>query len=80
MTVEQQSVSPTSPPLCERIIQEVAATKSVSALDLAPLYTVVDPDALESVFSKSSQQGEIEFEYEGCTVHIDGDSSVTITG
>lgn len=64
--------------LIYRIIEKVAAAKGVQAHELDPLYEVIDPDALEELFAGPSQQGQIGFEYEGCTVRADGDGQVTV--
>lgn len=79
MSVNPESKSAAGIPLTQQIVEQVAATKSTSALDLTPLYTVIDPEALETIFSKRAQTGQIEFEYEGCSVRVDGDGEITVS-
>lgn len=79
MSAKQESTSTEDIPLTQQIVESVAASKSTSPLELTPIYTVVDPEALEDLFSGPTQQGRIEFEYEGCHVRVDDDGDVTVT-
>ena len=70
--------------LSERVIEATAAEVGTSPLDLDPLYTVVDPDALDALFRSSSpgvqrSEGHVEFTFAGVRVTIDQDSSVDVS-
>ncbi|MFP8955155.1 HalOD1 output domain-containing protein [Natrialbaceae archaeon A-CW3] len=65
------------------IIATVAAVKDVDPLDLSPLYDVVDPDALDTLFQRDAETTErqrVDFDYEGCHVVLTGgrDGSVRV--
>lgn len=78
MSVDSQTGLVTDEALSYEIIERVAALKDVPISELAPLYTVIDPDALENMFTGPSQEGAITFHYEGCTVQVDSDDQVAI--
>lgn len=80
MSVHSQTECVTDQPVTCEIVETVAALKGVATSDLAPLYTVIDPDALEDLFTGPSQNGHVTFRYEGCTVQIDADDQITIDG
>ncbi len=60
------------------IVEEVAAVRGVQSDELDPLYTAIDPDALERLLSGAFRNGRVEFEYEGCTVVCESDGRVAI--
>lgn len=60
------------------IVEEVAAVRGVPTDELEPLYTAIDPDALERLFSGAFRNGRVEFEYEGCTVVAESGGHVAI--
>jgi hypothetical protein len=66
----------------EAVVGTVAEVKGVSPLDLAPLYNVIDPDALDEFcrakWSQPPQSLSVEFQYESCTVIVGGDGEVTV--
>jgi hypothetical protein len=65
------------------LVRRVAAEKGVNPEALAPLHDVIDPDALESMFDDSDgsmlQDGYLSFNYEGFTVRVGHDRSVSLT-
>ncbi len=65
------------------LVQEVAAEKGVDPESLAPLHDVIDPDALESMFDNANgstlRNGFISFNYEGFTINVDHEGSVSLT-
>lgn len=75
---EQQSTS-------MRVVEEVAAATGVDPVDLdEPLSNVVDPDALDALFSDrrpsdGTVRGYTSFVYHGCRVTVDADGSVSAT-
>jgi len=66
------------------IVSGVAACTGSGVTDLPPLYNVVDPQALEQVFTSPlgsrhrSNDGRFVFIYAGCEVMIDGDDELTV--
>ena len=70
----------------EVVVEAVAETTARDATDLEPLFEVVDPDALDALFtSRSPGRGRdpmgITFEYGGhrVTVERDADGTTTVT-
>lgn len=68
---EQQTVT-------EKVVYAVADAEGVSAIDLQPLVTVVDPDALNELFQDDRKNVSVEFAYHGYQVHVSGDEQVTV--
>lgn len=65
-----------------QVIEAVAeATDSVQT-ELQPLYEVIDPDALDSLYSSldARSTATVTFRYEGCsvTVRTDGETAPTV--
>lgn len=64
------------------VVETVAEAENVDPLDLDPLYGVIDPDALEELFTATAgsprSSGKITFEYHGHTVVVSNDGSVTL--
>lgn len=67
----------------EAVVDAVAEAKGVDPLELEPLYTVVDPDALNNMFrpavGSASSALELSFSMEGCEVVVRGDGEVAVT-
>jgi len=86
---EKQSMSQTiggneSESVSQRVIAEVAATTGKDPLEMEPLYTRVDPDCLETIFSGDSRtaarnRGQISFPMAGCHVTVKADGTVDVT-
>jgi hypothetical protein len=68
-------------PISEMVVSTVAQAKGVDPLELEPLYNVVDPDALDSLFASNDGQSSMElcFEMAGCEVVVDGAGEVAVT-
>lgn len=67
----------------EAVVEAVADAEGVEPTDLRPLYEVVDPDALDSLFRERLGRGEpalglITFQYQGYRVQVDEDGRVTL--
>ncbi|SDE72082.1 HalOD1 output domain-containing protein [Halorientalis regularis] len=64
------------------LVRKVAAEKEVDPAALTPLHDVIDPDALESMFDDTGgsvlRNGHVSFDYEGFTVEIDHERSVSL--
>lgn len=63
--------------LSMRVIEAVADAKGVDPVTLDPLYDVLDPDALDGLFS-CDVQGCVQFEYEGRRVTVYSDGEVAL--
>lgn len=68
--------------ISETVVTAVAEAKGVDPLDLEPLFSVVDPDALNSLFSSSVSsppaEMQLSFSMAGCDVVVHGDGEVTV--
>lgn len=64
-------------PISERVVEAVANAAGTSELELQPLYEVVDPDALESLFHAGSD-GTVRFTYHGHHVVVSSDGDVDV--
>lgn len=64
-------------PVSYRVVEAVAREEGVSPADLdQPLNDVVDPDALNALFSQTGPDGAVEFTYHDYTVVVDGTGRV----
>lgn len=67
----------------ERVIDAVSEATGVGPLELDPLYNVIDPDALNAIFSPVNgpqpTDAELRFTMEGCEVLVEGDGNVDVT-
>lgn len=68
----------------ERVVSAVAEATGADPVTLEPLYTVVDPDALDALL-KTSRPGpngslpRVSFAYCGCDVVVSADGSVQVS-
>jgi len=69
--------------ISETVVNTVAEAKGVDPLDLEPLYSAVDPDALNRLFRPTpgtpSTTRELQFSLAGCLVVVHGDGEVVVT-
>lgn len=70
--------------LTERVVTAVAAEQDTDPLELGRLADVIDPEALTELFGDthsgaSRSTGQVVFEYEGCTVTVDGNGGVAVS-
>lgn len=68
--------------LVTSIVEATATITDQSILDLEPLYTVIDPDALETLFRDrvdGVRRGEVSFSYSGCAVTVTDGERITVT-
>ncbi|MFP9192392.1 HalOD1 output domain-containing protein [Natronosalvus vescus] len=69
----------------EAIVDLVARVDGQSPIELAPIYEVVDPDALNTLFSHRSGTAErspgqtFEFVYEGYRITVIGDGRIQLS-
>lgn len=60
------------------VVSAVSSAAGVDPTDLdPPLYEVIDPDALDSLFQ--TETGSVTFEYHGAIVNVDHEQVVTLT-
>ena len=68
--------------LSEKIVTSVAETEGIDAADLHdPLYTAVNPDALEALFARPASENGVKhvtFQYHGYEITIDADRTISI--
>ena len=60
------------------VVDAVAAVSNTAVEGLTPIFEVVDPDALDALFTQSST-GRATFEYEGYGVCVFADGTVAIS-
>lgn len=60
------------------IIWEVAEERGVDPLHLDSIYSVVDPDALQSVIEESDDVSKVQFTYGGCEVIVEDNNHVRV--
>lgn len=68
----------------ERVVSAVADVTGTDPVELEPLYTAVDSDALDALFEHSPAgvdrtPARLEFTYSGCTVEVIGDGRVRVS-
>lgn len=67
----------------DAVISVVSAAIGVGPMELPPIYTAVDPDALDRLFAprtagSSRSNGSVTFEYVGHRVTVNGHGSVEV--
>lgn len=78
-TYHSQHDTESSESLCVKIIMTVSAATGQKADALDPIYSVVDPDALEACISHTGGDGvDISFSYEECTVNIASGGEIVV--
>nr|WP_226007851.1 HalOD1 output domain-containing protein [Natrinema salinisoli] len=61
------------------VVSAVAEAEGVDHVDLPPLYNVIDPEALNALFtSDSGGVSTVEFEYAGYAVVVRGEGTVEV--
>ncbi|MDF9747260.1 HalOD1 output domain-containing protein [Natrinema salsiterrestre] len=64
-----------------RVVEALADATDTDAHELEPLYNVVDPEALDTLFERdSSVPIRVEFEYDDSSVEVRSDGTVTVDG
>ncbi len=66
-------------PICFTVVNAVSAITGQKTTAMEPLYSVIDPEAVETLMS-SSPHGHVHlsFSYEGCTVSIERSGAVVV--
>ena len=70
---DQITIDATSSP-SESIVMEIAKRNNTSPFEMQPLYEVIDPEALDTLF-KRGMKGDVMFEYAGYEVTVTGSTS-----
>jgi hypothetical protein len=61
-----------------RVVEAIADAMDTDMIDLQPpLYSVIDPTALDLLFA-GSRPVSVQFEYEGHIISVDADRTITI--
>ncbi|MBO4247640.1 hypothetical protein IL252_07400 [Halomicrobium sp. IBSBa] len=61
------------------IVEAVSTSADTPAVELPPLYEVVDPDALDALFADGQTFGVVTFEYAGYDVTVRADGHVEVS-
>ena len=72
-----------SPPLSEKVVETVAEQVGVDELELPHLANVIDPDALDALFtsppaSNRSSPASVDFEYADQRVTVFADGTIAV--
>lgn len=71
------------PSTSQRVIRAVAETTGNEPTEVGPLYQVIDPDALDRLFSSTGKNGRtdgyVEFTFAECDVVVRGSGEVEVT-
>jgi len=82
VVAESAFAEPQTEPISQLVIEAVADAEGLDPLDLrVPLYDVVDPDALDSLFGSGDDgavEGHIEFTYYGYEVTVTSSGIVSL--
>lgn len=62
--------------ITETIISELADQEGVDPLELEPLYTSIDPDALQTLYEPPNDVHRVEFEYADYKVTIEDEGQI----
>ena len=72
--------------VCETVVSAVAELLEKDQLDVEPLNSVVDPDALDALFEvrmsgegRDGGEGRVSFTLDGCGVTVYGDEQVVVS-
>lgn len=66
------------------VVDRIAELEESSPVDLPPLFSAIDPDALDALFCSratedSRSPGHVRFSYSGYDVRVRGDGDVSVT-
>lgn len=80
-TKEQQNDRSTgsNAALSSLVVEAVSAAKGSSVEELPLLYHVIEPDALDMLFSGRETGGFVEFQYAGQTVTVHADRTIEVS-
>ncbi|WP_425607718.1 HalOD1 output domain-containing protein [Natrononativus amylolyticus] len=61
------------------VVSALTEVRDGDSEDLTPLNDSIDPDALNTLFTRTSHGARIVFEHEGCRIEVRSDGLVTVT-
>ena len=65
--------------ICQTIVESIAEAEGTDPIELTPpLYEVIDPDSLESLFDNKQALGKIIFNYNSYQVSVFPDGYVSV--
>jgi hypothetical protein len=80
-TIESQDIS-ADMELSQAVVDAVADAEGVEPTELPPLFSAIDPDALDALFQPASDEtvvtGSVRFRYAGYDVNVNEDGSVVL--
>ena len=77
--VQTQTATASVDSVIYEVIKSVAEVEDADPLELTPpLYEVIDPDALESLFANDRTLGKVIFNYSGCEVSVFSDGYIMV--
>ena len=65
-------------PIFLAVVERIAEREGVDPLDLPPLHSSIDPDALAAVVDGRITEAKITFTYCGYEVTVDADRTITL--
>lgn len=66
-------------PVTDGVIEAVSEVYDLEPTSLEPLYSVLDPDALDALFKPGDSSNlTVEFRYNGCEVQVTSDRNIVI--
>jgi len=79
-TEKQESTDePPNRSISDQIIREVAAKEGVDPVELTPpLFAVIEPDALDSLFGNPDSRPAISFTWQGYTISVGSEWQISI--
>lgn len=78
MNQVQTDVSPESD-ICQTVLESIAKAEETEPTELTPpLYEVIDPEALESLFANKQALGKVIFNYKNHEVSVFTDGYVAV--
>lgn len=74
-----RSVAPgANVPVSTAVIEAISSLSGRSALDLPPMYSTIDPDALDALFEDRLTDGNVTFRYADHLVTVHADRTIEI--
>ncbi len=81
--VFESEFDPSRDSISQQVVAAVATFYEVESTDLDPLYSVIDPDALDALFvptrTDRSLNGEVTFPYESVAVSVTADGTIRLS-
>lgn len=81
--VYEATFDPSGRPVSQRVVEAVAAYRGLEPTALDPLYTSIDPDALDALLADRDggpdRSVDLSFRYAGLTVTVDADGTIRLS-